>query len=254
MRMRSSTASYIVVILLAAGAIIYLNRAYSFIYMTIGRQNLPSPTGQLVEDTILPSHPSTRQFTYLALGDSLTAGVGAASFTDSYPYRLGQRLAEDKQATVHLINLGDPGATSADVLNKQIPLLSTYKPDFVTLLIGVNDVHNFVGAAPYKKNLLMILDALSQRHIPAAVMNIPYLGSPTVFHFPYGMIFDLRTKYYNQALAGVTARYPIGVVDLYGLTRSSADASSSYYSSDGFHPSGTAYRLWADLIYDTLRN
>ncbi|HET9754609.1 MAG TPA: SGNH/GDSL hydrolase family protein, partial [Myxococcales bacterium] len=72
---------------------------------------------------------------YLALGDSTAAGVGARS-GGGYPERLVARL----QQRLRLINLGESGATTADVLETQVPRALLTRPRLITLCIGINDV------------------------------------------------------------------------------------------------------------------
>lgn len=98
--------------------------------------------------------PAPGPSTYLALGDSVAAGVGAASpTTDGYVPLLAGRLSErlgcdavsPPGCPLELRNLAESGATTATLLRDQLPralaLLRT-TPDvrLVTLTIGGNDV------------------------------------------------------------------------------------------------------------------
>ena len=56
-------------------------------------------------------------------------------------------------------NLGVNGYTSADLIRDELPALDDLRPEFVTLLIGVNDVVQGVAPATYEKNVVAILDA-----------------------------------------------------------------------------------------------
>src|SRR5438105_14110362 len=76
--------------------------------------------------------------TYLALGDSTAAGVGARS-GGGYPERLWSSLRADFPA-LRLINLARSGATTADLLEDQLPRARRVRPRLITLGIGINDV------------------------------------------------------------------------------------------------------------------
>ena len=52
------------------------------------------------------------------------------------------------------------GYTSADLIHDEMPALAGLRPDFVTLLIGVNDVVQGVAPATYAANVAAILDGL----------------------------------------------------------------------------------------------
>ena len=58
------------------------------------------------------------------------------------------------------------GYTSADLIRDEMPALDDLRPEFVTLLIGVNDVVQGVAPATYEKNVVAILDALLDRVCP----------------------------------------------------------------------------------------
>ncbi len=55
------------------------------------------------------------------------------------------------------------GYTSADLIREELPALEALEPEFVTVLIGVNDVVQRVPAATYEANVVTILDALLAR-------------------------------------------------------------------------------------------
>lgn len=108
-----------------------------------------------------PSTTAPGPSTYLALGDSVAAGVGAASpTTDGYVPLLAGRLSErlgcdavsPPGCPLELRNLAEGGATTATLLRDQLPralaLLRT-APDvrLVTLTIGGNDVFEPVARA-----------------------------------------------------------------------------------------------------------
>ena len=75
---------------------------------------------------------------YVALGDSYTIGTGALP-EESWPAVLTRHLKSDGVAVDLIANLGRNGWTTQDVLQYQLPVYKTLKPDFASLLIGVND-------------------------------------------------------------------------------------------------------------------
>jgi lysophospholipase L1-like esterase len=73
----------------------------------------------------------------MAMGDSLAAGYGAIPATQGYAYLLYKEGVFDKIPNTLLSNVGLIGATSADVLNYQVPLaIGPYKPTVITLTVG----------------------------------------------------------------------------------------------------------------------
>jgi len=109
---------------------------------------------------------------YMAMGDSLAAGYGAIPATQGYAYLLYKEGVFDKIPNTLLSNVGLIGATSADVLNYQVPLaIGPYKPTVITLTVGGNDLA-LILADPaadwfqilekFKMNLTEILEQLQQ--------------------------------------------------------------------------------------------
>ena len=94
---------------------------------------------------------------YVALGDSYTIGTSVPE-AERWPNQLVGRLSG---APLELVaNLGVNGYTSDDLIKRELPALAGYKPDFVTVLIGVNDVVRRVPREKYGANVDLILDRL----------------------------------------------------------------------------------------------
>src|SRR5688500_11336764 len=74
---------------------------------------------------------------YVALGDSTGAGVGARN--GGYVARLFSRIEAVRSGST-LTNLCVSGATSADVLNRQLERGVAANPNLVTLGIGINEI------------------------------------------------------------------------------------------------------------------
>ncbi|NYJ76037.1 SGNH/GDSL hydrolase family protein [Allobranchiibius huperziae] len=86
-----------------------------------------------------PAHAVTK--TYVALGDSYSAGVGSGGSTDSTCYRspYGYAPLIAKQRGLTLSYQACSGATTADVTSKQLGALSS-ATSYVSMTIGGNDV------------------------------------------------------------------------------------------------------------------
>ncbi|MEV6486816.1 SGNH/GDSL hydrolase family protein [Streptomyces sp. NPDC051576] len=82
-----------------------------------------------------------RTVRFVALGDSLTEGVGdpVGEAWRGWAALLADGLAEQPEETVEFTNLAVSGAQSRDVLERQTPAGLTLNPDVVSVVIGVND-------------------------------------------------------------------------------------------------------------------
>ncbi|MFJ9896847.1 SGNH/GDSL hydrolase family protein [Streptomyces sp. NPDC091280] len=78
---------------------------------------------------------------FVALGDSLTEGVGdpVDGAWRGWAALLADGLVQQPQDTVEFTNLAVSGAQSRDVLERQTPAGLALRPDVVSVVIGVND-------------------------------------------------------------------------------------------------------------------
>jgi len=213
----------------------------------IGRVNLKS--SYATPRMVLENPEGKGKVKYVVLGDSLGAGVGAQTVEETYPYLVAKKLAVDYQQ-VELVNLAVPGAVSEDVLNNQLKPTLAENPDYVSLLIGINDIHNVVSLANFNRNYQNILETLeSKTKAKIVVINLPYLGSKTAVRFPFSIILDRITQEFNGVISSlVDQNNPRFVlVDLYSATKD-AQNQPTYYARDNFHPSGVGYTLWSKTL------
>jgi acyl-CoA thioesterase-1 len=182
---------------------------------------------------------------YVALGDSYTIGT-AVPVADRFPDRLA--LAVPRLELV--ANLGVNGFTSADLIRDQLPGLDALDADFVTLLIGVNDVVQGVPPSIYEANVVTILEWLRHR-LPAGRIVTGAVPDYTVT--PHGADYgDPRRQRdgieaCNAIMARIAGDLAIAYVDILDLSRRAA-ADRSLVADDGLHPSGAQYALWVGRI------
>ena len=89
--------------------------------------------------------------TILALGDSLTEGLGVDN-NANYPAQLEARLKEMGYKDVKVINSGLSGETSTGLVNRLDWVFQT-KPDITILTIGANDAIRGIDVATVEANI-----------------------------------------------------------------------------------------------------
>jgi lysophospholipase L1-like esterase len=163
---------------------------------------------------------------YAALGDSTAAGVGAFP-GGGYPDRMVARLLPSFPG-LKLLNLGESGATSADVLSTQLPAALRAHPRLATIGIGINDVGLQLPDDAFALNLEEIVVPLRQAGIPTALCNIPDLAlSPAVSHLVPLSIYERRIELFNEHITATAARHGLTLVDLYGWSRQALPGTPS---------------------------
>ncbi|MBI2762245.1 MAG: SGNH/GDSL hydrolase family protein [Chloroflexi bacterium] len=186
---------------------------------------------------------------YVALGDSYTIGT-SVSLEARWPNQLVASLGPNEPSLDLVANLGVNGYTSQDVIAVELPQLDALRPEFVTLLIGVNDVVQGVSADTYRGNLSAILDDLVARVGPNRIVLVTtpdYTVTPAGADFgdPTTQAAAIRTN--NEIMATLAAARGIIVIDVFDISRRAA-TDRSLVASDGLHPSSAQYQRWVDRI------
>lgn len=89
--------------------------------------------------------------TILALGDSLTEGLGVAE-NETYPAQLEAALKQAGYVNAKVINSGLSGETSSGLVNRLDWVLKT-KPDITILTTGANDAMRGIEVPTIDKNI-----------------------------------------------------------------------------------------------------
>ena len=197
-----------------------------------------------------------RALRYVALGDSYTIGTATRAPDERWPDQLVVRLGPAAPTLVLVANLAVNGFTSRDVIDVELPQLPRHGPDFVSLLVGVNDVVRGVPVERYARNVETILDALLGRLTADRIVTVStpdYTVTPRGSDYgdPAAQAAGIRRV--NEALAAAAAARGIAFVDIYDLSLR-AEGDRSLVADDGLHPSGTQYRLWVEHIAPVVAN
>ncbi len=179
---------------------------------------------------------------YLALGDSFTIGTGSTP-ERAFPARLVERWRASGCA-VALENVAVNGYATDDVIADELPALARFRPTFVTIAIGANDIVRGGTLDAYRANVRKILDAA--RASGARVVAIPqpdWSRSPTAAAFGSAAELGAKIRAFDAALAEEAASRGASFVDLAPLMLRQADAKM--LAGDGLHPSADAYDAWA---------
>jgi acyl-CoA thioesterase I len=187
---------------------------------------------------------------YLPLGDSYTICEGA-SWEQSWPYLLTQNL---NQAGVKTKLLGNPsvtGYTTDHLIESELPVVDELKPDFVTLLIGVNDYVQQRSVQQFETKLTYILDYLQKRvKVPSCIVlvTIPdYSVTPNGAKYAHGRNVTQGIDQFNQIIKSEGKKRNLPVVDIFPSTLKMKD-DPSLICEDGLHPSAKEYANWEKLI------
>jgi len=190
------------------------------------------------------------RITYLAVGASDAAGIGAEPITRGYVFRIANEL-DERLDEAFLANLGVPGA-NAEQLDGALELFleSRVEPGLVTVWTGANDVIQGRDADDFADDLEDMLDRLRDRTDGVIVAaNIPDLTQlPRFRDDPDDDVTLERLEAFNEAIAEQAEDHEVLLVDLY----SEPVEDDLVSDRDGFHPNNDGHREIADRFLEVI--
>lgn len=173
----------------------------------------------------------------VALGDSITAGLGVAA-DEAYPALLEVRLRRDGYA-YRVVNAGVSGDTTAGGL-RRVDWVLRAQPEIVIVALGAND--GLRGQSP--KTTRANLEAIVAR-LTAAGARVLLAG----MRMPpnYGAEF---TREFEAVFPAVARRANVALIPFL-LDGVAADPTLN--QADGLHPNAAGHRVIADRFWPHLR-
>lgn len=183
----------------------------------------------------------------LVLGDSAAAGVGVRRQEDALAGQLAAQLSSEYQVAWQL--LAESGLKCQQLLSKFDDL--TVQPyDCVVLSIGVNDVTAGTKDQQWLAQLKQLQERLRRdfhvQHI--FISAIPPMQYFTALPAPLNGYLGSRAQRLNRLTAQLAERGD----GLYFMPIE-LGVDPQMLAADGFHPSGQAYRLWAEHVAERIK-
>src|SRR5438270_690142 len=176
---------------------------------------------------------------YLALGDSFTIGTGTTPDL-SFPAMLARRWRE-RDIECDLRNSAVNGFTTDDLIREELPLLETYAPDLVTVLIGANDIVAGSSEGRYRAQLRRIherITAVVPRARRYALPQPDWSVAPASVAFGDPADVARTIERFNEIAREEAMRAGGTYVDLFPLMREQMRAGMT--APDRLHPSAAA--------------
>lgn len=186
---------------------------------------------------------------YLALGDSYTIGTGASDNSHSWPSIIAKRLGAE------LTNPAVNGFTTQDLIEHELPLVRRLKPDFATVLIGVNDLVQGRTTDQYRRSMARIYDEVaSLTEARIAAVSIPtWSYVPAAADFGGKAQVGRLTRSFNRIAEEEARARNFTWVDISGASTSGI-GTRGWIASDQLHPGDAQYAAWAEAIWSALKD
>ncbi len=172
--------------------------------------------------------------TIVAMGDSLTEGLGVADL-HTYPAQLESRLMADGY-DFQVINAGVSGETSSGALSRINWVISTLKPDIVILETGANDGLRGIDPNILFRNLDQMVAILKENKIKvvlAGMQMLPSLGPE-------------YTQAFMRIYPPIAKKHDIILIPFF---LEGVAGNPQFNQADQLHPTENGYRRILDTIY-----
>ncbi|RYD71850.1 MAG: SGNH/GDSL hydrolase family protein [Sphingobacteriales bacterium] len=187
--------------------------------------------------------------TWLALGDSYTIGTSVMP-AENYPLQTTQMLAASGVKMLPPKIIAINGWTTGNL----IAALNANAPgnnfDMLSLLIGVNNQYQGRSQQEYKTEFTLLLNRAIEyaggRKNRVFVLSIPdYSVTPFAQNLDVASIAK-EIDEFNAINKEVSLQTGVKYIDITPISRQ-GKSDGSLQASDGLHPSGKQYGLWAAL-------
>ena len=191
--------------------------------------------------------------TYVAIGDSLTAGRGDEG-RDGRPIGWAQRLADilGVRTTVRcsLTNLAVDGATVHEVLSKQLPAVAARKPDLVSVTVGINDIrHRDFDELSFKADLGQLFESLAATQATLLTCTLPDLTMVMSLSQELREIARERMRQASDIIREQAESYGAVCLDAWSLPGAT---DPDLYAPDRLHPNSKGHQFIAAACADKL--
>ncbi len=173
---------------------------------------------------------------YVAMGDSLTEGLGDAGFDNDrrdkgWADRLATLLAREAQAAGHsfdFANLALRGSNSLHILTAQLERALELEPDLVTIMTGANDL----SWLPWRKKAIgpLLRGALARLYDVGA--HVVLINTVRPAHTSLAKLMIGRSRQMSNIIEGIGSEFGAPVVDVHSMREFER---LDYWASDLVH-------------------
>ncbi|MGW9685832.1 SGNH/GDSL hydrolase family protein [Flagellimonas sp. 2504JD1-5] len=215
-------------------------------------KSLPTTVIAIIATVI--SFGQDHNVSFLALGDSYTAGTGE-SRVNSWPLQFVHQARKKKIDIAPFKVLAKAGWTTTDLLSaiQNERLEPSY--DRISLLIGVNNQYKGVDFEVFEREFSLLLSNSIQmaKNMPK---NVFVLSIPDWSVTPFARFKDKEKivrelKAYNTFIEKETKKQGAIFIEITKMSRN-AWVNPSLIASDSLHPSKKMYRMWVKKINKKL--
>lgn len=189
----------------------------------------------------------------LVLGESTMAGVGVSSHREGFTGHLAASLSSRLQRKINWQVVAKSGTTAATAADLLTSLPAGPSPDLIVVGLGGNDTFRFRSPWAWRRDLERLIGRLHGQFPgkPILFANMPPTSSFPAFSPLVKFLLGNLTELLRQELEDLAKGYTDVHFDNSKITLKqwvTAERPVGALFSDGVHPSGLTYQLWANEL------
>ena len=188
---------------------------------------------------------------YVAIGDSLTEGLGDP--VDGYPTMPWAEAVGQAFKQLHpdfaFLNLGKRYLTAREVRETQLQPALDFEPDLATVLAGGNDLGDPFDPEGIEREVDKMVAALTDAGATVSMMSIPNLMRCGRFPKPMAEVLGPRLAVHREISLRIAERHDTVFFDYFNHPISD---DPSVVSDDLLHPNMRGHAILTDLVLQGL--
>lgn len=193
----------------------------------------------------------------LAIGESTIAGVGVKYHKDGITGHLAQYIHEATNKSVHWQVLGKNGYRAREVRELLVPQIPDESLDIIVIGLGGNDTFQLTMPWQWRRDFEALLHAIraKQPHSTILIANMPPVSDFPAFPFLLQKTLGAWVKTHGWFIEDLPSRFPNvhynnRVISAETWANYAKGYTAADFFSDGVHPSGLTYQIWAKELVD----
>lgn len=199
---------------------------------------------------------------YVAVGDSLTVGVGASFMSPGFVHRFACKMQSHYEEHVCPDIYAKSGITSEEVLSifQQPTVMNRVKEaEIITITAGGNDLIDATKTYEEQQNQIVFIQALKKccqnyKRILATIYDAKGKSNPFSIMildlynpFPQIPLAEKWIRAFNQHIHSYSSKPYVKIIPVYSLFR---HHEQEYLSKDHVHPNDLGYQKMAQLLFE----
>ncbi|MCO6479883.1 MAG: SGNH/GDSL hydrolase family protein [Phaeodactylibacter sp.] len=190
----------------------------------------------------------------LTIGESTIAGVGVNTHEEGFTGRLAHYLHQATGRRVEWQVLARSGYTARDVRDNLVPLLPAAPLGLIVIGLGGNDTFQLHSPLRWRKDMIRLVQAIRKRqpHTPVLINNLPPVGQFPALPGSLQLVMGCLVRLHGRAIGDIPSLFEKVYFQSRPITleewreKLPGETGAEAFFSDGVHPSGLTYRLWAE--------